>query len=172
MEKKKKEGGSFVEIFTVGFSGHRIVERPGEIENGLFSLLRPLIRQKEYLDFLVGCSGDFDRMAASCVRQVVREYGEGNASLILHLPYLTASCRENRDYYLAYYDEIEIYDASAGAHFKAAFEIRNRALVDRSDLLICYLRKESGGVFRAVDYAKKRGKQVVNLADGCGDLPE
>ena len=44
-------------------------------------------------------------------------------------------------------------------------QIRNREMVDRADLIICYIEHENGGVWQTVDYAMKQGKAVINLSD-------
>ena len=38
-------------------------------------------------------------------------------------------------------------------------------MVDRADLIICYIEHEKGGAWQTVDYAMKQGKAVINLAD-------
>lgn len=40
---------------------------------------------------------------------------------------------------------------------------RNRYMVDRCDVLLAYLTSERGGTFYTVNYAKKKGKQVIFL---------
>lgn len=50
------------------------------------------------------------------------------------------------------------------AHFKRAHTVRNREMVDRSDLVIAYIIRKNGGTYQAVDYAEKIGKKVINLA--------
>ncbi len=42
---------------------------------------------------------------------------------------------------------------------------RNRHLVDYSSACICYLNKSTGGTAYTVEYAKKRGLQIINLAE-------
>ena len=49
--------------------------------------------------------------------------------------------------------------------FKSAIQIRNREMVDRADLIICYIEHEKGGAWQTVDYAIKQGKAVINFAD-------
>ena len=41
---------------------------------------------------------------------------------------------------------------------------RNRYLVDNSGLCLCYLVKRGGGTYYTVQYAKKQGLPVINLA--------
>lgn len=152
-------------IHTVSFFGHRVIERPSEIEQRLDRLLHDLITQKEYVDFLIGRDGDFDLLAASAVRRAVRKYGCGNTALILVLPYMRAEYRDNEQNYLDYYDEVEICAESSAAHYKSAIQARNRSMVDRSDLVACCIQHQSGGAYRTVQYARKQNRCIVNLAD-------
>ena len=154
-----------MDIYTVSFFGHREVERASEIESKLDQLLRDLITQKLYVELLVGRDGEFDLLAASSIRRAVKQYGYGNTSIILVLPYMKAEYRDNKQYYLSYYDEVEICSESSDAHYKSAIQVRNRCMVDRSDLVVCCIQHKSGGAYRTMQYAKKQGKQVRNLAD-------
>lgn len=127
--------------------------------------MHDLITQKQYFDFLVGRNGEFDLLAASSIRRAVKQYGCGNTSLILVLPYMKAEYRDNEQSYLSYYDEVEICAESSEAHYKSAIQVRNRCMVDRSDLVVCCIQHKSGGAYKTVQYAEKQGKQVRNLAD-------
>lgn len=37
-------------------------------------------------------------------------------------------------------------------------------MVDRSDLVVCYVDHDSGGAFQTMAYAEKTGKSVINIA--------
>lgn len=154
-----------MDIYTVSFFGHRLVERASEIEVRLEILLHDLITQKQYVELLVGREGEFDLLAASTIRRAIKQYGCGNTSLILVLPYLKAEYRDNEQSYLNYYDEVEICADSSEVHYKSAIQVRNRCMVDRSNLVVCCIQHKSGGAYRTMQYAKKQGKQVRNLAD-------
>ena len=154
-----------MDIYTVSFFGHREVERASEIESKLDQLLRDLITQKLYVELLVGRDGEFDLLAASSIRRAVKQYGYGNTSIILVLPYMKAEYRDNEQSYLDYYDEVEICADSSEVYYKSAIQVRNRCMVDRSDLVVCCIQHKSGGAYRTMQYAKKQGKQVRNLAD-------
>ena len=152
-------------IYTVSFFGHREIENPIEIEKRLDRLLHDVITQKEYVEFLIGREGEFDLLAASVIRRAVRNYGCGNTSLILVLPYMKAEYRNNKREYLDYYDEIEVCNESSEAHYKSAIQVRNKNMVDRSDLVICCIQRNSGGAYKTVQYAKKQNCRIVNLAE-------
>ena len=154
-----------MDIYTVSFFGHREVERASKIEGRLDLLLHDLITQKEYVEFLIGRDGEFDLLTASAIKRAVRQYGYGNTSLILVLPYITAEYRDNELSYLNYYDEVEVCSESSDAHYKSAIQVRNRCMVDRSNLIVCCIQRKIGGAYKTVQYALKQGKQVRNLSD-------
>lgn len=152
-------------IFTVAFFGHRDFYVHHRCENKLIPILKGLINTKEYVDFLVGRNGEFDIFASSYVKRAKNELWDCNSSLILVLPYPTAEFRNSEEYFVKYYDEVEICEKSAIAHYKSAMQIRNREMVDRADLIICYIERKNGGAFQSIQYAEKQGKTIINLAD-------
>lgn len=154
-----------MDMYTVSFFGHREVEGAAEIESRLERLLHDLITRKQYVEFLVGRDGEFDLLVASAIRRAVKQYDYGNTSLILVLPYMKAEYRDNEQNHLSYYNEAEICSESSDAYYKSAIQVRNRSMVDRSDLVVCCIQHKSGGAYRTMQYAKKQGKQVRNLAD-------
>ena len=121
--------------------------------------------QKEYIDFLIGRDGEFDLLASAAIKRAIRSYDCGNTHFTLVLPYMKAEYRDNEKEYLDYYDEVEICPESAEAHPKSAIQIRNRSIVDRSDLVICCIRRKSGGAYKTIQYARKQGKKVIDLAE-------
>lgn len=152
-------------IYTVSFFGHRKIENPTEIEKRLDKLLYNIITKKEYVEFLIGREGEFDLLAASVIRRAVKNYGCGNTSFILVLPYMKAAYRDNKCEYLEYYDEIEVCTESSEVHYKSAIQVRNRSMVDRSDLVICCIQRNIGGAYKTVQYAENRDCRIVNLAE-------
>ena len=152
-------------LFTISFFGHRYIDRFRSIEDKLEKLIIKLLREHEYVEFLVGRNGDFDQLVSSTIKRVKREYRGDNCSHVLVLPYNSAEVQDNEDSFTEYYDEIEICPGSHAAHFKAAIQIRNRYMVDRSDLVICFVERNSGGAYETTQYALRCGKKVLNLAD-------
>ena len=107
-------------IFTVSFFGHRMIDRPFLIEQRLESLIRRLINTKEYVDFIVGRSGDFDQYASSAVLRVRKAVGDHNSSLTLVLPYPTAEYLNNQESFEDYYSYVEHLQHTIRRHFKSA----------------------------------------------------
>lgn len=157
-----------MDTFTVSFFGHRYIDNPFTIEKTLDELIGSLLRSKEYVEFLVGRNGDFDQLVSSAIRRCKREIRDNNSAHVWVLPYVTADYRDNEEDYRVYYDEIEVFD-SAGKHFKAAFQTRNRNMVDRADLVVFCVERNEGGAYQTMRYAIQQGKQYINLADKQGD---
>ncbi len=148
--------------YTVSLFGHRTIENYLTVESKLYELLR-IVMQKNNgeLEFLVGRNGDFDLMAASVIRKLKKETGNDNIYLTLVLPYETAELRNNTEAFESYYDSIEISEATQ--NFKYAIVARNREMVDRADLVVVYVKHESGGAYQSLKYAEKNEKRIINL---------
>ncbi len=153
-----------LDTYTVSFFGHRQIENVSAIEKRLDEIIRPLLFEKEYVEFLVGRDGEFDQLAASAVKRLKRSVGGDNSTLVWVPPYPTAEYRDYEADYAAYYDEIEICPESAAAHFKSAFQLRNRWMVDRNGLVVCYVERPNGGAFQTLQHAKRHGKNIINVA--------
>lgn len=152
-----------MKVFTVSFFGHRIIKTPLLIEQHLELLIRKLLVEKEYVALLVGRDGEFDQLVSSTIRRCKRKYRSDNSAHIWILPYLTAEFRDNEASFQDYYDEIEVCEASAGSHYKNAHQTRNRAMVDRSNLVVFCIQHESGGAWQTMKYAKKQGVPYINI---------
>lgn len=158
-----------LDIYTVAFFGHRYIDNPYKVEEQLEEYILNLINEKEYVNFLVGRNGDFDRCVSSVVVRIRKKYRNDNSSLILMLPYPTAEYINNETYFENYYSEIMISYAASRVRPKAAIQIRNREMVDSSDLIICYIEKNNGGAYETIKYASEHKKAVINLADNSHD---
>ena len=113
----------------------------------------------------MGRNGEFDQCVSSTVLRVRKNVRDDNSALVLVLPYPTAEYLNNENYFHEYYTDIEISHAASVAHPKSAIQIRNREMVDRADLVICYVESNHGGAWQTVEYALKQGKMVINLSN-------
>lgn len=152
-------------IYTVTFFGHRDMENSLEIEARLDTLLHDIITNNEYVEFLIGRDGDFDLLASSAIKRAIRNHAFGNTHFTLVLPYMRAEYRDNEKSYLDYYDDVEICSEAAKSHPKSAIEVRNKRMVERSDLVVCCIIHKNGGAFKAVQYAEKLSKKIIKLTD-------
>ena len=148
-----------MDIFCVSLFGHREIDCLMELEKQLFPIVRDLIQTKPYVSFLIGRNGEFDEYAASVIKRVQKEVGKDNSDITLILPYKVASL----EYYEKYYDSIVIPDTMYGIYPKSAITLKNRWMVEQSNLSIFYVKRNSGGAYDAMKYAQKLGKEIFNL---------
>ncbi len=157
---------ALLETTSVSFFGHRYIDRFGSAEEQVMKIISELLTTKPYVEFLVGRDGDFDQLVSSCIRKAKSKYGDSNCAHTLVLPYMRAEFRDNQESFYEYYDEVELASNVLGnTHYKAAFQKRNRYMVDRSDLVVVYIDHESGGAYQTYQYALKQGKKVINIVD-------
>ena len=153
------------DTYTVTFTGHRYIDNILQVEMRLEQIIRELIQDHEYVEFLVGRDGEFDQIVSSTVIRMKKRSGDNNCALVWVMPYINAEYENNNESFDNYYDEIEICEESSCAHFKWAIQTRNRHMVDRASLLICFVDHESGGAYQTLKYAKKQRKSIINLAE-------
>lgn len=152
-------------IFTVSLFGHRKIENLRQINDSLAPIVKDLIEKNDSISFLIGRNGEFDEYAASILKRVQKETESDTCDIILVLPYRVA----NLEYYEKYYDSIVLPEKVHGAHPKIAITLKNRWMVEQSDLVIVYVEHNKGGAYTAMTYAQKQGKHVLNLfsPDAC-----
>ena len=67
------------------------------------------------------------------------------------------------DDYGKYYDSVIIPESVEGVFPKSALVLKNRWMIERSDLVIVYVKRENGGAYTAMKYAERMQKRVINL---------
>ena len=111
--------------------------------------------------FYTGAMGQFDSLFASAVRKAKKSYP--NIKLICVKPYMTKEINESGEYLYSLYDDIIIPTELADIHPKSAIPKRNRLLVDWSDIVIGYIKRQYGGAYTAIKYAQSLKKEVIIL---------
>ena len=158
---------NLLNIFTVSFFGHRDFSEHLRLEPVLEDLLKNIIREHEYIEFLVGRNGEFDSFVSSCIRKVKRDFCGSNSEHVCVLPYETSEFENNTKSFLQYYDRVECFEPICHTHFKALIRKRNYSMVSRSNLVICYINKKTSGAYNTVLFAQKNHVPVINLAEQC-----
>lgn len=136
-----------------------------KVEERVEEIVRNLIREKQYVEFLVGRDRDFDQIVTSTIRRVKRAVRDDNSVLVWVMPYPKAEYEDNTESFDSYYDEVEVCQESCSTHFKAAITLRNNNMIDRSDLVVAYVERKSGGPYRALEYTEKTNKKIINIAE-------
>lgn len=147
---------------TVSFFGHRCIENVFEVEDRVEHVLKDLIQNNDYVEVLVGRNGEFDLLVATVVNKLKKRNERENLSLVWVQPYAESEYLKNADSFDKYYDSVEVCEKSAKGHFKSAIQTRNRSMIERSDLVVCYVR-EKGGAYLSRQYAEKTGKTIIDV---------
>lgn len=148
--------------FTVSFFGNRIITE--NIDYIIDKLLYQIITNNSYTEFLVGRDGDFDIIVASAVRRAKKRLFNHDFQLVWVMPYLKSEYKKNTNEFDCFYDIVELCEESETAYPKAAIQIRNRNMIDRSDFCVFYVKGNNGGAFKTMQYAIKKNKSTINLA--------
>lgn len=155
-----------MESRTACFTGHRELPTDDlpEISKRLEDTLVKLIEQG-YRYFGAGGALGFDTLAAQAVLRLRERYPQ--IRLILVLPCLN----QTRGRLQA---DVDIYEGlkrcadkvtyTSESYFRGSMQKRNRYLVDNSSVCICYLTKLTGGTAYTVDYARRSGLRIINIA--------
>ncbi len=153
-----------MEIFSVSFFGHRCLSNSDFVDKKVYEIICDLIRNKNYIEFLVGREGDFDQVVSSAIIRAKRNIDLGNAFHIWIMPYMKAEYINNKSAFEKYYDSIEVCEKSSVAFPKSAITIRNQYMIERSDMCVFYVAKKNGGAWKAMKYAGNIGKSYINIA--------
>ncbi|MBQ7522528.1 MAG: hypothetical protein IJU14_06590 [Clostridia bacterium] len=151
-------------IYTVSFFGHRTIENQDDVEIRLEDTIDNILNNNDYVRFLVGYEGEFDLLVAPIIHHCRKKSGKYNNELVLVMPYIRKEYLNYQKSFYQNYDFIEVCSQSSLAYYKQSIVIRNKKMVDRSDLVVCYILRNSGGAYKTVSYAKKLNRQVINIA--------
>ena len=144
------------------FAGHRGIRVTEELTSALKDHIEALITRENVSEFLVGNYGDFDYASAEAVREVQKVYP--HIKLILVFPYLTKVVTEYKEQFYEKYDSILMADIPLSTPKNLRIIKANQYMIGKADFLICYVNHGWGGAAQTVDYAKKKGVSIINLA--------
>ena len=142
------------------FFGHRLI--CGDLSEALENAIRAAIADGA-TEFWVGGYGNFDSMAAGCVRRLKKEYSR----ISLYLIYAYLPTKE--DPMINSYDGTIYPEGLELVPKRFAVSKRNQWIVRDCDMVIAYVDKTYGGAYAACQFAKKKGRVVVDLAEKCNE---
>lgn len=105
-------------------------------------------------EFYLGGRGNFDQMAANVLRSFKPIYPYIRITLVIS--------DINKGFDPNIYDD-SIYPQLENVPPKYAIPRRNKWMVDYSDVIICFVRRNYGGACAAVQYAKRKKKTIIFL---------
>ena len=148
---------------TVTFFGQSTVTDFTDIKELLYQTVKNLIADEDKVTFYLGGYGDFDNIAARVCRELKSEHKQ--IEVVLVTPYLTPSQQKK----IREMEDRRLYDASVYPPLenvppRLAIIKRNEWMAESADMILAYVKYSHGGAFRAVTYAQRKGKKIINLA--------
>ena len=151
---------------TCSFTGHRSLNGAEKLKVAvrLRKAIKELVKQG-IVFYGVGGALGFDTLAAQTVLDMKKEYPQLRLILVLPCEDQTRGWRSED---IAVYEDIKrrsdkvVYVSRE--YTPNCMHRRNRHLVDHSGTCICYLTRDSGGTAYTVDYARRKGLHVINIA--------
>ncbi|MBE6618588.1 MAG: hypothetical protein E7626_02235 [Ruminococcaceae bacterium] len=148
---------------TISFLGHSSLPHNIFLLDKIKSTIIENISYKDNVIFLCGGYGDFDNLSAKICRSIKKAY---DCEIVLVTPYITLSQQEKLKYIAASdtYDSI-MYPPLENIPPRLAIIKRNEWMIDQSDIIIAYVKHKYGGAYRGLEYARRKKKQIINLAE-------
>ena len=141
--------------------GHRHAFNLGnmeELKERLTTVLTTLIEKEGVDTFLVGGYGDFDLLAGNVTHTLKKKFPSINTWLVLAYGSELLGCKP-----LPPFDVFDYPLSVERCKRYYAIAARNQHMVKQADIIVCYV-DTYGGAFKAVQFALKRKKPVINLA--------
>ena len=143
------------------FFGHRILNK--DIKDLLTRQIDNLIAEYGVNVFYVGNNGQFDYLVAEVLRKLKSRNPQISYSIVLaYLPE-----REKEHNQLSYTETI-YPEGLEDTPPRFAISKRNQWMVMQSDYVIAYVEHSFGGAAQFTEYARKKHRMVINLADLMG----
>lgn len=135
----------------ITFCGHNDVSEVNKVKEWLFNVLDQFIYEENVICYLGGY-GEFDRLAASVVRQ--KQKVNPAIQSVLIIPYL------NRKYDESEYD-YTLFPPLESVPPRYAISKRNEWMAAQADVVIAYVTHSWGGAAKTLEYARVKGKNVI-----------
>ena len=137
------------------FFGHR--DAPSKIEGTIRETIERLILEGATC-FYVGNNGNFDSMAHRQLKQLREKYPHIRYYVVLaYLP------TEKYEFDITDYGETIYPEGLESVPPRFAISKRNQWMVEKSEIVVAYVKYSTGGAAQAKKLAERKGKRVINL---------
>lgn len=149
------------EVKSCAFTGHRDFGGEDNLKK-LEAAVRELI-ENGINTFYCGMAVGFDLACAEAVIKLKKHF---SIKIIACIPcpeqdkYFPSAIKRRYREALNNCDEIIVL---APSYFTGCMQLRDRYMVDNCDVVLSFLSKNTGGTYYTVNYAKKHGKQIIQL---------
>ena len=144
----------------ITFCGHSDFLFNDDIKEQLKNILIGEIIKNPTCKFFLGGYGDFDSLCLRTLTELKKEFQD--IELIFITPYLDKNYSK-LEFAKNHYDDV-IFPPIESVPRKFAILKRNEWMVEQADLVITYVKYSWGGAAKALEYAKRKKKRIINIA--------
>ena len=148
----------------ITFIGHKFIHEYDKLYDMVEKCITKSIEQEDNISFFCGGYGSFDNLCAKVCSKIKHKIK--NCEIAFIAPYITESYQKNIKLLLNenIYTSV-IYPPLEKTPAKYAIIKRNQWMINESDLIIAYVKNTYGGAYSSLNYAKRKKKKIINLAD-------
>ncbi|MBE6655993.1 MAG: hypothetical protein E7609_03850 [Ruminococcaceae bacterium] len=146
----------------IAFCGHANYIENEEDEQKVLLLLEKRVND-EGCELFLGEYGGFDSFAYRCAKK--HKEAHPQSRMIFVTPYLSPEYRKNSIEYTKHRFDQVIYPPLENVPPRYAIVRQNRWIVEQADVIIAYITHKYGGAYKMYQYAKKKDKEVYNIAN-------
>ena len=144
----------------ITFCGHSDFLFSDDVKQQLKNILVSEIIKNPTCKFYLGGYGDFDGLCLRTLKDLKAYFPE--IDLLFITPYLDKKYSK-LEFAKYHYDDV-IFPPLESVPRKFAILKRNEWMVEEADLVIVYVMYSWGGAAKTLEYAKRKKKQIINLA--------
>ncbi len=149
---------------VITFIGHGTLLINSELTKKLIYAIKASVADSNSVSFYCGRYGNFDNHCALVCHKLKSEIP--NSEVVYITPYLTDSHQEK----IKFLKDSKIYDTSIYPPIEKtpprfAISKRNEWMVLQADVIIAYVDRNYGGAYKALEYARRKKKHIINLAE-------
>ena len=153
-----------MEDLICSFFGHREIDITKELQNSLISTVMQLI-EKGFNNFYFGGFGEFDNLCYAIVTNLQQQYPNIKRTFCYVDKRWQGEPKRPSWLTKNNYEEI-IYLQPSFDYWYQQIYYRNCAMIDNSQYVVFYVENsENSGAYKAMQYAIKTKKQLLNLAN-------
>jgi len=149
------------------FTGHREIN-PEDVPFVAEKLSEEILKciENGIRRFYAGGAIGFDTLAARCVLALKEEYPDTELHIIMPCENQTRGwSEENKAAHSDILSKADEIKCLSDNYYTGCMQARNRYMVENSSVCISYLTKTAGGSAYTVNYARKSGLEIINIAD-------
>lgn len=137
---------------TVTFIGH--ADAPDAIRENLKGVITNLIENEAADTFYIGTHGSFDIMSYSITKELTAIYPHVKVfSVLAYMPTSNSTLCDTSDTILP--EEVAV------ASPRFAIIKRNRWMIEKSDTVVAYVKRNIGGASKCRDFSVKKKKRII-----------